>query len=76
VGYKVAAKLDTSKLPKRSVSSGQPVLASDVHAIEYQAQASACGIARNELFVRDYDWPPTPSLPRCARCDQLVRAKA
>ena len=75
-GYKVAVKLETSELPRRSASPEQRTPASEVHAIEHQAQESACHIARSDLFVLDYAWPADPSLPRCARCDQLVPAAA
>ena len=75
MGYKVAEQLDTSPLPKR-LASVERTLASQVHAIEQQAQASACRIARDDLFVLEYDWPPGPSLARCARCDALVPVAA
>jgi hypothetical protein len=75
VGYKVAAELHMSLLPRRSASPEQGTAPIEVHAIDSQAEESACRIARKDLFVLDTDWPPGAFPPRCARCDELVRAR-
>jgi hypothetical protein len=82
VRYKVAAK-ELRNLQSSGYASGRPstfapppppLPVGDVHAIQDQANRSACGITRKSLLVLGDDWPPGPFLRRCAQCNQHVRA--